>query len=158
MSRFRAKVLVVDDDAATRDGLTALLETWGYSVVAAADGKAAINLCEKELPHAIVTDLMMPNMNGIEFIKGLNARVQQVAVIMMTGQATIESAVQAIKLGAYDYLTKPLEPEKLRAVLEKGLRQVSLAREASALRQKLESPLGSYGSLIGKSAPMRELY
>jgi DNA-binding NtrC family response regulator len=158
MSRSRAKVLIVDDDAATRDGLTALLETWGYSADAAADGKAAITRCEKELPHAIVTDLMMPNMNGIEFIKSLHEQVQQVAVIMMTGQATIETAVQAIKLGAYDYLTKPLEPEKLRAVLEKGLRQVSLAREASALRQRLESPLGSYGNLIGRSAPMRELY
>jgi DNA-binding NtrC family response regulator len=158
MSRSHAKVLVVDDDAATRDGLTALLESWGYSAGAAADGKAALTVCEKELPHAIVTDLMMPNMNGIEFIEDLHEQVQQVAVIMMTGQATIETAVQAIKLGAYDYLTKPLEPEKLRTVLEKGLRQVSLAREASALRQKLESPLGSYGSLIGKSAPMRELY
>jgi DNA-binding NtrC family response regulator len=105
-----------------------------------------------------VTDLMMPNINGIEFIEGLREQVQQVAIVMMTGQATIETAVQAIKLGAYDYLTKPIEPEKLRTVLEKGLRQVSLAREASALRQKLESPLGSYGSLIGKSAPMRELY
>jgi DNA-binding NtrC family response regulator len=77
---------------------------------------------------------------------------------MITGQATIETAVKAIKLGAYDYLTKPIEPEKLQAVLEKGLKQVSLAREASALRQKLESPLGSYGALVGKSAPMRQLY
>src|SRR5262245_32148577 len=101
---------------------------------------------------------MMPGMNGIEFIQGLQEQVRQVAVVMMTGQATIETAVQAIKLGAYEYLTKPLEPEKLRAVLEKGLKQVTLAREAGVLRQKLESPLGSYGGLIGKSPPMRELY
>ena len=158
MARPRAKVLVVDDDPATRDGLTALLENWGYGATSAADGKAALKICEKELPHAIVTDLMMPGMNGIEFIEGLNEQVRQVAVVMMTGQATIETAVQAIKLGAYDYLTKPLEPEKLRTVLERGLKQVSLARESSALRQKLESPLGSYGALIGKSPPMRELY
>ena len=76
MSRSRAKVLIVDDDAATRDGLTALLETWGYSADAAADGKAAITRCEKELPHAIVTDLMMPNMNGIEFIKSLHEQAR----------------------------------------------------------------------------------
>jgi two-component system response regulator HydG len=158
VARPRLKVLVVDDDPATRDGLTTLLENWGYSASSAADGKTALKLCAKELPHAIVTDLMMPGMNGIEFIEGLGQQVQQIAVVMVTGQATIETAVQAMRLGAYDYLTKPLESEKLRAVLEKGLKQVSLAREASALRQKLESPLGSYGSLIGKSPPMRELY
>ena len=158
MARPRAKVLVVDDDPATRDGLTALLETWGYSASSTADGKTALKLCAKELPQAVVTDLMMPGMNGIEFIEGLREQVQQVAVVMMTGQATVETAVQAIKLGAYDYLTKPLEPEKFRAVLERGLKQVALAREAGALRQKLESPLGSYGGLIGKSSPMRELY
>jgi len=96
MARPRAKVLVVDDDPATRDGLTALLETWGHSASSAADGKAALKLCEKELPHVIVTDLMMPGMTGLEFIEGLGERVRQVAVVMMTGQATIETAVQAI--------------------------------------------------------------
>jgi DNA-binding NtrC family response regulator len=84
--------------------------------------------------------------------------VQKIAIIFITGQATIDTAVQAIKLGAYDYLTKPIEPQRFREVLEKGLKQVALAREAGALRQRLESPLGSYGSLIGKSAPMRRLY
>jgi len=158
MARQRFHVLVVDDDDATRDGLTALLGSWGYSAAAAADGKSALKSCDHELPHAIVTDLMMPGMNGLEFVEALSLRIQQVAVVFLTGQATIETAVKAIKLGAYDYLTKPLEPQKLRTVLEKGLRQVSLAREAGALRQRLESPLGSYGSLIGKSASMRQLY
>lgn len=158
MARPRFHVLVVDDDAATRDGLTALLESWGYCASAAADGKSALASADRELPHAIVTDLMMPGMNGLEFVEALRERVLQVAVVFLTGQATIETAVRAIKLGAYDYLTKPLEPQKLRAVLEKGLKQVSLAREAGALRQRLESPLGSYGALIGKSAPMRQLY
>jgi len=158
MARPRLSVLVVDDDAATRDGLKALLETWGYAATAASDGKAALDICNANLPHAVVTDLMMPGMTGLEFVEALGARAQQLAVIMVTGQGTIETAVQAIKLGAYDYLTKPLEPPKLREVLERGLKQVALAREAKALRQKLESPLGSYGELIGKSPPMRQLY
>jgi two-component system response regulator HydG len=158
VSRSGAKVLVVDDDPATRDGLAVLLKNWGYSSSSAPDGHTALKLCDKELPHAIVTDLMMPGLSGLDFIGALGDRTQKVAIIMVTGQATIETAVQAIKLGAYDYLTKPLEPERLRAVLEKGLKQVSLAREASALRQKLESPLGSYGALVGKSAAMRRLY
>jgi DNA-binding NtrC family response regulator len=158
MARPRPNVLVVDDDAATRDGLTALLESWGYHALAVGDGQAALQRCNQDLPHAIVSDLMMPGMTGLQFIEALHERVHQVAIIMLTGQATIETAVQAIKLGAYDYLPKPLESAKLRDVLEKGLKQVGFAREANVLRQKLESPLGSYGELIGKSATMRQIY
>ena len=158
MARPRPNVLVVDDDAATRDGLTALLESWGYHALAVSNGQAALQSCNQDLPHAIVSDLMMPGMTGLQFIEALHERVHQVAIIMLTGQATIETAVQAIKLGAYDYLPKPLESPKLRAVLEKGLKQVGFAREANVLRQKLESPLGSYGELIGKSATMRQVY
>jgi DNA-binding NtrC family response regulator len=158
MARARAKILAVDDDAAAREGLAALLENWGYSAAAAADGQAALALCDKELPHSIITDLMMPGMSGLDLVKALGDRVQQVAIIVLTGQATIETAVQAIKLGAYDYLPKPLDPERLRSTLEKGLKQLTLAREAGALRQRLESPLGSYGALVGKSGPMRQLY
>jgi DNA-binding NtrC family response regulator len=158
MARPRATVLVVDDDPATREGLVVLLESWGYRAAQAADGQAALKICDQELPHAIVTDLMMPGMSGLEFVAALGARVQQIAVIFVTGQGTIDTAVQAIKLGAYDYLPKPLEPQRLRDVLEKALKQVGLARETGALRQRLESPLGSYGALIGKSPPMRKLY
>jgi len=158
MARLRPKVLVVDDDAATRDGLTALLENWGYHALAVANGQAALQRCNQDLPHAIVSDLMMPGMTGLQFIEALHERVHQVAIIMLTGQATIETAVQAIKLGAYDYLPKPLESAKLHNVLEKGLKQIGFAREANVLRQKLESPLGSYGELIGKSATMRQIY
>jgi DNA-binding NtrC family response regulator len=154
----RPTVLVVDDDAATREGLTVLLDSWGYQTIEAGDGKAALKLCEQQLPHAIVTDLMMPGMTGLEFVAELGERVRQAAIVFVTGQGTIDTAVQAIKLGAYDYLPKPLEPERLRGVLDKALKQVSLARETEALRQRLESPLGSYGALIGKSAPMRRLY
>ena len=158
MARPRPTVLVVDDDAATRDGLTVLLESWGYNTFAVSNGQAALQRCNHDLPHAVVSDLLMPGMTGLQFIEALNERVHQVAIIMLTGQATIETAVQAIKLGAYDYLPKPLESAKLRAVLEKGLKQVGFAREANQLRQKLESPVGSYGELIGKSATMRQVY
>ncbi len=158
MTRPRSSVMVVDDDAASRDGLASLLERWGYKSSTAPDARAALKALEHDLPDAMVLDLIMPGMTGLELVQELGDRVQQMAVIMLTGQATIDSAVQAIKLGAYDYLAKPLEANRLRAALEKALRQVELAREATALRQRLESPLGSYGSLIGKSPPMRGLY
>ncbi len=158
MTKPRPTVLVVDDDRASRDGLAALLEKWGYKSLAAANGADALKACEQSLPDAIVVDLIMKEMTGLQLVEALGERVQQAAVIMLTGQATIESAVQAIKLGAYDYLTKPLEATRLKAALEKGLRQVQLTRETYALRQRLESPLGSYGGLIGKSPSMRRLY
>ncbi len=158
MARPRPTVLVVDDDTATRQGLTVLLDSWGYQASEAEDGKAALAACDRELPQAIVTDLMMPGMTGLEFVAALGERVQQAAVVFVTGQAAIDTAVQAIKLGAFDYLSKPLEPQRLREVLEKALKQITLSRETGALRQRLESPLGSYGALIGKSAPMRKLY
>ena len=85
MARLRPKVLVVDDDAATRDGLTALLESWGYHPLAAANGQAALQKCNQDLPHAIVSDLMMPGMTGLQFIEALHERVHQVAIIMLTG-------------------------------------------------------------------------
>ena len=128
MARPPANVLVVDDDAATRDGLVILLESWGYKAAEAADGKTALKACDTELPHAIVTDLSMPGMNGLEFVEALGARAQKIAIIFVTGQATVDTAVQAIKLGAYDYLPKPLEPQRLREVLEKGVEDKSLWR------------------------------
>ena len=118
MARPRAKVLVVDDDPATRDGLTALLETWGYSASSTADGKTALKLCAKELPQAVVTDLMMPGMNGIEFIEGLREQVQQVAVVMMTGLCGEAQMQLAATLGANSYTLKPANAEQfLRTVL-----------------------------------------
>jgi len=158
VTRPRPTVLVVDDDRASRDGLAALLEKWGYKSLAAPNGTDALKVCEQSLPDAIVVDLVMKGMTGLQLVEALGERAQQAAVIMLTGQATIESAVQAIKLGAYDYLAKPLEAARLKTALEKGLRQVQLARETYALRQRLESPLGSYGGLIGKSPSMRRLY
>ena len=104
MARPRQTVLVVDDDVATREGLTTLLESWGYQAAQASDGEVALEKCAQELPHAIVTDLMMPGMNGLEFVTALGERAQKIAIIFVTGQATIDTAVQAIKLGAYDYL------------------------------------------------------
>jgi DNA-binding NtrC family response regulator len=120
MARRSPVVLVVDDDSATRQGLTALLQSWGYTTFDAADGMAALKICDKELPHAVVTDLMMPGISGLQFVESLGERVRQMAIVFVTGQATVDTAVQAIKLGAYDYLPKPLEPQRLRITLERS--------------------------------------
>ena len=93
MVRPRSTVLVVDDDSATRQGLTALLQSWGYSTFDAANGAAALKSCDKQLPHAVVTDLMMPGMSGLQFVESLGERVRQMAVVFVTGQATVDTAV-----------------------------------------------------------------
>jgi DNA-binding NtrC family response regulator len=112
VTRGRPSVLLVEDDRATLEGLAKLLASWDYQVRTAAEGGSALEICESALPHAVVTDLMMPGMDGIAFLKRLGPRTGQVAVILLTGHATIETAVQAIKLGAYDYLTKPVQASK----------------------------------------------
>src|SRR5581483_4089348 len=164
MARTRQTVLVVDDDAATRDGLLVLLEGLGYETAAAADGQAALKLCEKELPHAIVTDLMMPGMNGLEFVEALGDRTEKIAIVFLTGQASIDTAVQAIKLGAYDYLPKPLEAQRLRDVLARGLKQVARARGrraqtkariAARLLRRADRQIGAHAPALPADRPDR---
>jgi DNA-binding NtrC family response regulator len=158
MTGTKLKVLVVEDDRASREGLASLLESWGYDVTAVSDGKSALKAVEGASPHVIVTDLMMPGMTGIGLLKSLGESLRELPVIVLTGHATIETAVEAMKFGAYDYLTKPLQPDRLQPLLGRAIEHASLAREASALRERLESPLGSYGLLVGKSPPLRQLY
>ena len=142
-----------------------MLESWGYQASEAADGKAALAACDKGLPQAIVTDLMMPAMNGLEFVAALGARVQQIAVIFVTGQATVDTAVQAIKLGAYDYLPKPLEPQRLREVLEKALKQVIVrprsrrpapaAGIAARFLRRFDRQVGAHAQALSTDRPDR---
>ena len=114
MTRPRPTVLVVDDDSATREDFNGPTAKLGVYLPC---GRRRRPACQ--VPHAIVTDLLMPGMTGLEFIASLGERVRQIAVIFVTGQATVDTAVQAIKLGAYDYVPKPLELERLRTLLEK---------------------------------------
>ena len=86
MARPRPTVLIVDDDGATRAGLAVLVDDWGYKPIEAADGKSALKICNDELPRAIVTDLMMPGMNGLEFVTALGERVRQIAIVLSPGK------------------------------------------------------------------------
>jgi CheY-like chemotaxis protein len=100
MARPLPSVLVVDDDQATREGLTVLVESWGYKASEAADGKAALAACAEELPHAIVTDLMMPEDEWFGVRRCARREGTKDRDNFVTGQATVDTAVQAIKLGA----------------------------------------------------------
>ena len=118
-SHAAERVLIVEDDPATRSGLTELVRAWGFTAEAAADGADALEKVTAFRPSIVVTDLVMPNMSGIELLKALQPEIENIKVILLTAQGTVDTAVEAVKAGAEDYLTKPLDPNKLQRLLER---------------------------------------
>jgi DNA-binding NtrC family response regulator len=153
---MRHRVLIVEDDAATRKGLADLLTLWGYEVASAGDGAEALERAAEEPPAVVVSDLVMPGTDGLALLSALRNDHPEAAVIMLTGQGSIESAVQAMKEGAYDYLTKPLDPARLQVLLEKALDRAETAREVHRLRRELRHR-GAFGSLVAGAPTMQEV-
>src|SRR5260370_7315184 len=112
------KVLIVEDEENERTGLAELVSSWGYRAETARDGVEGLDKASQWSPSIVVTDLKMPRMGGIELLERLAEQSQAMAVIMVTAQGTIDGAVQAIRMGAYDYLTKPIDTNRLRTLLQ----------------------------------------
>ena len=153
----RERVLVVEDDAATRVGLQQLVKGWGYAVEVAADGAEALAKIPDFHPGIILTDLVMPVMDGLALLKALQDEGEDVTTVILTAQGTVETAVSAIKQGAYDYLTKPVDLQRLRILLDQIVERRATLCEVRALRQQLKAH-GTFGRLVGNSAEMREVY
>jgi DNA-binding NtrC family response regulator len=151
------RVLIVEDDGATRSGLTELVRTWGFLAEAAADGEEGLEKVSSFRPTIVVSDLVMPRRTGLELLEALREIDPSIAVILLTAQGTVESAVEAIRSGAYDYLTKPVDPQRLRILLEKAAERQSTQREVKVLRRQLRDR-GAFGDLIGASPEMRKIY
>jgi DNA-binding NtrC family response regulator len=143
------RVLVVDDEAASRTGLQALLARQGYSVETAASGVEAIEKARSFRPAVVVADLVMPGMGGLELLRSLQEEAPFAVTILLTGQGTVETAVQAMKAGAYDYLTKPVDLGHLALLLEKAVDRARIGREVALLRR--QSGAGDRPALLGKS-------
>jgi DNA-binding NtrC family response regulator len=154
---MKHRILVADDEAASRQGLAELMASWGYDVVEAADGREALDKALAMLPAVAVIDLVMPGLDGMELLKALQADAPFAAIIILTGHATVETAVSAMKQGAYDYLTKPVDIPRLKVLLQKALDNRDRVREVTALRRRLKEVWGS-GKLVGNSRPMQEVY
>jgi DNA-binding NtrC family response regulator len=150
------RLLIVDDDAASRQGLQKLLTVWGYDVTAAADGQEALERAAGRAPDLVIADLVMPVMDGLELLARLRCDFPTTPVVFLTGQGSIESAVQAIKEGAYDYLTKPVDPTRLQLVLDRALERSETAREVRLLRRQLRQR-GAFGRILGGSRGMMEV-
>ena len=151
------RVLIVEDDPATRAGLTELVRAWGFTADSAADGTEALEKVTMFRPSIVVSDLVMPRMSGIELLKALQPENENVKVILLTAQGTVDTAVEAVKSGAEDYLTKPLDPNKLQRLLERLAEINRQKRENQALRRQLNDR-GRFGRIIGHSPAMRALY
>ncbi|OLC39723.1 MAG: transcriptional regulator [Candidatus Rokubacteria bacterium 13_1_40CM_4_69_5] len=151
------KVLVVDDEPAEREGLARLVGQWGYEVETASSGEEALNLIETQHPAVVLTDLVLPEMDGLTLLQKLKETGRPPIVLLVTGHGTVESAVEAMRHGAFDYLTKPVDATRLQVLLEKSIEQESLSREVNFLRHQLRQK-GSFGQLVGQSKDMHEVY
>jgi DNA-binding NtrC family response regulator len=151
------KVLVVDDDEAIREVLAARLASWGYEVVLAASGAEAERLAAGERPAIVVSDVVMPDVSGLELLGRLKTGDPHRPVILMTAHGTVETAVDAIKEGALDFLTKPLDPGKLRAILEAADREIDARGRSRRLAGQLDQQ-GRFLDFVGASAAMRRVY
>ena len=155
----KARILVVDDEAPMRESLKDWLMEEGYEVGLAASGKEAITMTRKKDWDVILLDLKMPGMDGVETLKRLKGKEvnTEAEILMMTAYATVDTAVQAMKEGAFDYLVKPFFPDEIEMQIKKIVTHRELVLENILLRQKLEER-SEYGEIVGKSDVMQTIY
>src|SRR5216110_3587196 len=148
-----AKILVVDDEAAILRLLKEALSQWGYQVTAASSGAEALKALRGDMFDAVISDIRMPDINGLELLKEIKRHDESVEVVMMTGYPTIASAVEALKEGAFDYLSKPLLLDELRHLMTRMTERRFLRGEVHSLRARLGEEL-TVNELVGNSPPM----
>ncbi|HEY3097725.1 MAG TPA: sigma-54 dependent transcriptional regulator [Methylomirabilota bacterium] len=151
-----AKILVVDDERSILVLLKEALGQWGYQVTTAASAAEALGMLKSELFDALITDIRMPDMSGLELLREVKKQDESIEVVMMTGYPTIASAVQALKEGAYDYLSKPLILDELRHLMSRMMERKFLRGEIHTLRARLGEEL-TVNELIGTSGPMERV-
>jgi DNA-binding NtrC family response regulator len=151
-------ILVVEDDAAQRVGLQQLLRSWGFSADIAVDGEDALQKIAQARPAIVLTDLVMPRMGGLDLLRSIRQQHDdEITVVIMTAQGTVETAVEAIKHGAYDYISKPIDPQRLKILLDQIVERNDTLREVRVLRRQLREH-GTFGKLIGQNIEMRKIY
>jgi DNA-binding NtrC family response regulator len=154
------RILVADDEQAITQGLSAILGDEGYEVTICGDGQKALEELQNGDYGVVLADLMMPRLDGLSLLKALQDKSIPTECIIITGQATVDSAVQAMREGAYDYIEKPLNAEKLnrlKALIPKAIEKYAIGQKNRELASKLET-LTHYGELTGQSEEMRAVY
>ena len=138
MSKKNTRILIVDDEEIVRESLSGWLGKDGYTIGTAADGAAALRTMEEAPWSILLVDLKMPGIDGLEVLKRVKERWPDTAVLIMTAYATVDTAVNAMKAGAFDYVVKPFDPEEVSLVVEKIVAQQALVRENVILRKALK--------------------
>jgi DNA-binding NtrC family response regulator len=154
---MKYRVLIVDDEADSREALAELTQRWGYDVQTASDGTEALRRSIEWHPDVILTDLVMPNMDGLWLLRALRAELPDCPVVLLTGRGTIQTAVQAIREGAFDFIEKPLEVPRLRIVMERALEKKETMREVQLLRRRLAA-LAPGTDMIGSGPGMQRVF
>ena len=152
-----SRILVVDDELSMRDFLSIMLKKEGHEVVAAENGGSALKVIQSEIFDLLITDIKMPGMDGMEVLKTAKEVSPETVVIMITAFATTGTAVEAMKLGAYDYITKPFKVDEIRLVIQKALEKRHLRKENILLRREIASRAG-FSNFIGTSAAMQKVF
>ncbi|HTM41946.1 MAG TPA: sigma-54 dependent transcriptional regulator [Terriglobales bacterium] len=151
------KVLIVEDEENERVGLAELISGWGYRTETAHDGLEGLEKVELFSPGIVLTDLKMPRMDGMSLLSKLAERSESIAVIVVTAQGTIESAVQAMQIGAFNYIQKPIDFNRLKSILQNAAELRSTRAELEATRRQLRNK-GQLGVLVGSSKKMQEVF
>lgn len=150
-------LLIVDDERAIREVCREVAQSLGFSTSVADSAEHAYRMLESQNIDVVMLDLRLPGAGGLEALRQIRSRRPEAVVILVTGYGTVQSAVQAMKNGAYDYVTKPFSMEELRALLERITAHLKLKTENRLLREKIKSKQG-YGSIVGRAPEMEKLY
>src|SRR5215467_12283142 len=158
MTARKRKILIVDDDAGIRASLALLVQNWGFEPLQAPDATEATRIVENQDPDIVISDVVMPEMSGLELLRTLKAGDPNRPVLLITAQGSIDMAVEAMKQGARDFLTKPLtDLPKLQSLLEDAERELEMRRKAKRLSARVEGE-GGLGEFIGTSKAMRDVF
>ncbi len=152
-----AEILFVDDEGEMRNIVKKYFALIGYKITAVDSGQNALNLMKTKDYWIVITDLMMPKMNGIEFLLAVKERYPETEVVMITGYGAVDSAVEALKFGCYDYIQKPFQLERLKTVVERIIEEKHLRWENKLLKKQLKEKY-KYYDLVGVSLKMQEVY
>ena len=154
----RASILIVDDEEAMRDACRQVLASDGLILKEVSSGQEALEVIRQESFELMILDLKMPGMDGMEILRRVQQESPGTAAVVITGYASVESAVEAMKLGAADFLPKPFTPDVLRLTVRRVLHGARMAKENLLLRSQLEERRGGDYQLIGQSEAMRQIY
>lgn len=151
------KILVVDDEQSLREVLSIMLKRAGYAVTAVSDGEEAIEQVQKEIFDLVITDLRMPKVDGMEVLRAVKSASPETVVLIITAFATADSAVEAMKQGAYDYLTKPFQVDEVQLIIRNALEKRRLTTENILLKREMASQ-SSFAQLVGQSEAMQKVF